>query len=1337
MSSGNDVITAAPRDQSILSRGSEQDRFIEARLLEARRHVKAVDVATALVTLAIGVLAYLLTTALIDHWLVTGGLGTVGRMLMWLGLVVGGGAYFAWRVWPPLWHRINPVFAASTIERSEPTLRNSLINFLLLRRSRQEMAPAVYQALEGRAAADLARVKVEIAVDRSHLVRLGCVLAAVMILFGVYIVASPKNPLRSAVRVLFPWAAIEPPTRVTIRDVEPGDKVAFLGDTLTIAADVAGLRDGEVPSVIYSTADGQTVEQAVPMSLPAGGYRYQASFPPGSLGLQQDYYYFLAAGDARSRRYRIGVQVAPTITVDKAVYHYPTYTGIPDRTVERGGDLAAIEGTQITLYASANTEIKPGSAEIDLGATGRAGRTMKVDGRMATGNLTLRLQSDGTAKPEYDAYQLRFRDLQGRENVRPIRHRIDVVRDLPPDVLVLAPEAKEVQVAEDGKLDIRLRAEDPDFGLRGVMLRAERDGRGLLIDPLLTRVKPEKPVPGEYLATYTFTPSRWGLKAGDEIQYWVEAEDNKEPVANRTASEKRWIKIVARDGKEVKEQGNEGAQGQDDRQDQQRRGQKSPDQRDGQRDRAEQDHQDGEGSTQQSPDNQEQGKNTETDGAKGKQGEPGQNQRGEPNRDQKPDAQREGDQQSPDKQSPDNGAGEERGNQQPRQGEKSPQQDQKQDGKQAGDQSGVGQDSSGQPDAGKESGNGEANQRPAGDKKEGRQDPAAGQQQGDSQPSGEKQKIDPETAPGDAMEEILKDRQKQEQGSGKQNRPEDQGKGEDRPQGEGEDKPGNQGDRENKSGAQPDSQQGEQGQKPRGEQAGDKQASPEKNDGQSKENSEKGQGAAGDQQGGRGDKQAAAGDKKEDGPGDNTKQGAEAGSDAQGGKSGDPEGDKGGRPESRSGEQSSDGKSPPNGSSSGKKEGGQKQEHAEKAGKQEGSKQEGSKQEGSGRQDEGTQRGDRQDGDAKGAEQRGTSSGGQKKPSLDQTKKSGDKAGETGQQSEPGAGKPSADDTRTPEAQEGNQDRQKKSGEATQESGQKDETPPAPSISKKQSDSQGDSSGDRSGGGQKGGGQQSKQQGSGGPGTNTPADEGGSKSDERGQGEIGTQPGDQKVTRSPTDSDQKQQAEGGKPSGSPADGRPESTAKNGQQLESGKTSSSQGSGAPGQQTDSKPNGQVPSPAAGGGKPADGQAGQSAEAKESTADEANLEYARRQTELALEHLRDQMAKDKPRLLDRLGWTKEDARRFLERWEGMKRAAAEKGEASDAARRQFKDALQSLGLRPRGTELQHGGVREQPQDARDTRRVGPPPDWADQFRAYSRGIAEPERRREPSSAEKTPR
>ena len=284
---------------------TESEGFIDRRLRQTRRRVKTVDLAGGLVTLAIGVLLYLFVAAVADHWLVSGGLGVGLRLLLWFGLVAGTAAYFVRRLLPPLLHRINPIFAADTIEKSEPTLKNSLINFLLLRGRREQVAAPVYRAIESRAAADLSKVSIETAVDRTHLLRLDCVLAVVVAMIALYLFLSPKNPLCSAARVLLPWSAIDAPTRVTIRDVKPGDKRVFHGDSVEVSAVVAGLRENEPLLLVYSTADRQTVNQTIEMTAAKDATRYRCQFPQGDLGFQQDYEYHLEGGDCQSPLYHI------------------------------------------------------------------------------------------------------------------------------------------------------------------------------------------------------------------------------------------------------------------------------------------------------------------------------------------------------------------------------------------------------------------------------------------------------------------------------------------------------------------------------------------------------------------------------------------------------------------------------------------------------------------------------------------------------------------------------------------------------------------------------------------------------------------------------------------------------------------------------------------------------------------------------------------------------------------------------------------------------------------------------------------------------------------------
>ena len=67
------------------------------------------------------------------------------------------------------------------------------------------------------------------------------------------------------------------------------------------------------------------------------------------------------------------------------------------------------------------------------------------------------------------------------------------------------------------------------------------------------------------------------------------------------------------------------------------------------------------------------------------------------------------------------------------------------------------------------------------------------------------------------------------------------------------------------------------------------------------------------------------------------------------------------------------------------------------------------------------------------------------------------------------------------------------------------------------------------------------------------------------------------------------------------------------------------------------------------------------------DAANPEFSKKQVDLALEHLKDEKAKQKSELLDRLGWTKEEAQKFLENMKKLKDSAQQPGSEGGPARR----------------------------------------------------------------------
>jgi hypothetical protein len=122
--------------------------------------------------------------------------------------------------------------------------------------------------------------------------------------------------------------------------------------------------------------------------------------------------------------------------------------------------------------------------------------------------------------------------------------------------------------------------------------------------------------------------------------------------------------------------------------------------------------------------------------------------------------------------------------------------------------------------------------------------------------------------------------------------------------------------------------------------------------------------------------------------------------------------------------------------------------------------------------------------------------------------------------------------------------------------------------------------------------------------------------------------------------------------------------------------------------------------------------------------ANREYAEKSTKLALEYLEDELAKDEPdaELLDRLGWNRRQLAEFTRRWKKMLADAERAGPQGEQGRARLDDALKSLGLRPRGTQLQGGRTRsDRMKRLMESPQFDPPPGWKEHFEAYSRGIS----------------
>ena len=147
-------------------------------------------------------------------------------------------------------------------------------------------------------------------------------------------------------------------------------------------------------------------------------------------------------------------------------------------------------------------------------------RSMTFEGRAAVHRLELRRKIVGDDSiPELTAYQLQFETLHGNANQNPVRHRILIKRDMPPMVEIVSPSQPDRDVPADSNAYIQVRAFDPDFRISGMRIVGRKDGRLIFDEDLLQHKARKKPLEGAQRATFLFKPGRYGLKAGDVVEY--------------------------------------------------------------------------------------------------------------------------------------------------------------------------------------------------------------------------------------------------------------------------------------------------------------------------------------------------------------------------------------------------------------------------------------------------------------------------------------------------------------------------------------------------------------------------------------------------------------------------------------------------------------------------------------------------------------------------------------------------------------------------------------------------------------------------------------------------
>ncbi|MFM7161889.1 MAG: hypothetical protein ACKO3P_16165, partial [Planctomycetaceae bacterium] len=537
----------ANRPATGASRGVGADRgrfvdyreFVDYQLERVRSLVRSTEITTAATRMGALLAGYLLLFLVLDQWAWPGGVPLAARWLAQATLL-GSLGWLGWRhVLIPSLSRVNPLYAARELERAQPGLQGNLIN-LVDTPGTDAASQSVLRSLERRSALSLHQTDIDEAIDRRVLLRSAYLMLGLVSVFAVYLFASPKDPLPSLQRAMLPLSQAGVATRTLISDVTPGNATVSARKQVRVEADIRGAAVEKV-LLKLTTADRKLVDFPVEMErIEAGQPRFRGVIEgePGR-GILADMEYQVEAGDAVSARYQLRVTQPPSARVDSIDYLPPDYTGLP-RSTREGGLLEGLEGTRAILHAVASEPVESARLVVcDSDVPGSPGEEFPLTvsaGTRIEGDWTLRFRPDGTA-PRF--YRIEIRTPAGETDPAPAVHPISILVDQRPEVTLLDPTIDLVKPL-DARVPLAVLASDPDFLLRTLSLKLEKNGEPLPDEVLFIGRLPAKQLRAEHLLDL----APLNLRPGDRLQFWIEARDNRQPVANRGSTPKLLIEIA-------------------------------------------------------------------------------------------------------------------------------------------------------------------------------------------------------------------------------------------------------------------------------------------------------------------------------------------------------------------------------------------------------------------------------------------------------------------------------------------------------------------------------------------------------------------------------------------------------------------------------------------------------------------------------------------------------------------------------------------------------------------------------------------------------------------------
>ena len=426
------------------------------------------------------------------------------RVLLWLTVA---GLIARFIVWP-LSRRVSDEQAALYLEENEPSLEATVLSALEVGGDDVKASEALERRLLDHALDRARRVDYGRRIERGRLYRASGGLAAAAFATLALLLFGPVQLRHGAAALLLPNRNVETVNPYSIA-VTPGNVTIARGSDQLVSAQLLGFDSDDV-RIFVKSGPSDAFDQLT--MLPGG----TESFEVLLIGLNEDTQYFVASSGIRSATHSIEVADLPYVERLELEYHFPAYTRLPPRTVEDGGDIVALEGTEVTLRILP-TMLTPGGRVLVNGTAAEL-----VDRGDGIWSGRLRVEDEGY-------YEIELARADGTLVSASPQYRIDVLSDQPPSVSLSKP-GRDTRASPIDELFLEARADD-DYGIAELALVYSVNGEAEDTISLYSSA----PAP-EVTAGHTLYLEEFALEPGDVISYYAQTRDNNRPTRARTVT---------------------------------------------------------------------------------------------------------------------------------------------------------------------------------------------------------------------------------------------------------------------------------------------------------------------------------------------------------------------------------------------------------------------------------------------------------------------------------------------------------------------------------------------------------------------------------------------------------------------------------------------------------------------------------------------------------------------------------------------------------------------------------------------------------------------------------